>query len=173
MKPFGYSCYFQRVFYWKELSLRRKMRYMSTITIKARLILYNQGKILLLRQKKRNGGNFTLVGGTMEEDETPMECLIRESQEEAGIILKEEDLRLVHVLHKQTNKGKRITLYFKAHRWEGKLRSREPEKFSGVQWHHLYELPSNLTNTVKHVLSKYRGGIYYSEFSTIPTTEIF
>ena len=72
----------------------------STTTIKARLILYHKGKILLLEQTKPNGGNYTLVGGTVEEREFARQALIRESFEEAGIRLREEDLQLVHVLHK-------------------------------------------------------------------------
>ena len=137
---------------------------MTKITLKARLILYNRGRILLLQQKKKNGGNFTLVGGNIEHVETAKECLIRESLEEAGIVLKAEDLKLAHVLHKQTAKGIRVTFYFKTSKWEGNLRSREPEKFKGVQWFHLYDLPPNLTQTVRHVLKQYRQGRMYSEF---------
>ena len=36
---------------------------MADIQLKVRLILYNRGSILLLRQKKIQGGNYTLVGG--------------------------------------------------------------------------------------------------------------
>lgn len=134
-------------------------------TLKARLILYNRGKILLLKQQKRNGGNYSLVGGTIEKNETAKESLIRESLEEAGIVLKKENLQLAHVLHKQTKKGQRVTFYFKASRWEGNLRSREPEKFKGVEWFHLYNLPKNLTQTVRHVLQQYRKGKVYSAFN--------
>jgi len=137
---------------------------MAKTTLKARLILYNRGRILLLRQKKKNGGNYSLVGGTIEPMEIAKQSLIRESLEEAGIVLKTEDLKLAHVLQKQTPKGQRVTFYFKASKWEGNLRSREPEKFKGVEWFHLYDLPKNLTGTVRHVLEQYRKGRMYSEF---------
>jgi ADP-ribose pyrophosphatase YjhB (NUDIX family) len=39
-------------------------------SLKVRLILFNQGKILLLKQTKLNGGNYTLVGGNVELGET-------------------------------------------------------------------------------------------------------
>ncbi|MEZ4931740.1 MAG: hypothetical protein R2788_06455 [Saprospiraceae bacterium] len=39
---------------------------MADIQLKVRLILYSRGSILLLRQKKLQGGNYTLVGGTIE-----------------------------------------------------------------------------------------------------------
>lgn len=137
---------------------------MTDISLKARLILYNKGNILLLRQKKVQGGNFTLVGGTVESEEFSKQALIREAFEEAGLVIKGEDLQLAHVLHKRTKKGQRITLYFKASRWAGKLKTSEPEKFKGVAWFSLDKLPPNLTETVRHVLRKYREGELYSEY---------
>lgn len=135
----------------------------AKISLKARLILYHKGKILLLKQTKPNGGNYTLVGGTVEAGETARQSLIRESQEEAGITLREKDLRLVHVMHKTKNVNQRVVLYFKAYRWEGELRALEPHKFKEVEWFDLDQLPRNLTQTVKKVLRDYRHGILYSE----------
>lgn len=136
----------------------------SRTRVKVRLILYDKGKILLLRQTKPNGGNYTLVGGTMEEGEYAKQTLIRESYEEAGITLKERDLSLVHVLQKNNNIEQRLILYFKAYNWEGKLRAREPWKFMAVEWFSLNDLPLNLTSTVRHVLEQYRHGRFYSEW---------
>jgi len=134
------------------------------VVLKVRLILYNKGKILLLKQTKANGGNYTLVGGTVESMEYARESLIRESLEEAGIILRPKDLQLVHVLHKKTTLSQRITLYFKATKWEGALQSREPDKFKVVEWVPLDRLPKNLTATVGHVMKEYRKGVIYSEY---------
>jgi len=137
---------------------------MDNITLKARLILYHKGKILLLKQKKKQGGNYTLVGGTIENREFAIESLIRECQEEAGIVLKEKHLQLAHVLHKRLNNRQRMTLYFKASKWEGKFKIGEPEKFKSVAWFSLDDLPENLTETVRKVLEEYRHGRLYSEF---------
>ncbi|MCR9290268.1 MAG: NUDIX domain-containing protein [Bacteroidetes bacterium] len=137
---------------------------MARITLKVRLILYHKGKILLLKQKRKQGGNYTLVGGTIEADETAIEALIREAEEEAGIILKPSILQLAHVLHKKTSNGQRMTLYFKTNKWEGIFRNNEPEKFKGVSWFSLNQLPSNLTATVRHVINEYRKGNSYSDF---------
>ena len=135
----------------------------NKVTLKARLILYHRGKILLLRQTKPNGGNYTLVGGKVEKGEFAMECLIRETREEAGIQLNAKDLQLVHLLHKITGKKHRIVMYFKAYRWKGELEAREREKFRAAEWFPLDKLPKNLTETVKHVLREYRDGHFYSE----------
>lgn len=134
------------------------------VTLKARLLLIDRGKILLLRQTKPNGGNYTLVGGTIEEEEYAKRCLIRESREEAGIILKKEDLQLIHVMHKRGRRGHRIVFYFKCHYWLGEARNREQKKFKSVDWFDENQLPSRLTETVKQVIRAYRRGKLYSEF---------
>ncbi|MEL7221196.1 MAG: NUDIX hydrolase [Bacteroidota bacterium] len=131
--------------------------------IKARLILYDHGRILLLKQTKPNGGNYTLVGGTVESEEFAREALIRESREEAGIELKARDMTLVHVMHKHWKNKHRIGLYFRASKWEGQLQSLEKDKFKAVRWFDLDKLPKNLTDTVRQVLQSYRKGISYSE----------
>ncbi|RME93720.1 MAG: NUDIX domain-containing protein [Bacteroidetes bacterium] len=136
------------------------------IVIKARLILYDHGRILLLKQTKPNGGNYSLVGGTVEAGELAKASLIRESKEEAGILLKATDLTLVHVLHqKKGKKEDRITLYFRAARWEGKLRARETDKFKDARWFSLEKLPENITPKVRQALRYYRLGVYYSEMN--------
>ena len=133
------------------------------VSLKVRLILYDRGRILLLKQTKPNGGNYTLVGGTIEAEERATATLIRESHEEAGITLREKDLILVHVLHKRSNKAHRIVLYFKAYRWEGRLKARETDKFKSAEWFDLDTLPKNLTGTVRHVLKAYREGLLFTE----------
>lgn len=134
------------------------------VLLKVRLILYHKGQILLLKQTKPNGGNYTLVGGTVEPFESAPQALIREAFEEAGVVLKEKDLQLVHVLQKVKNGEQRITLYFKTYRWEGQLMAREVHKFKECEWFHLDKLPRNLTQTVRHVLQNYRDGVPFSVF---------
>jgi len=130
---------------------------------KARLILYDRGKILLLKQRRGNGGNYTLVGGTVEQKEFARESLIRETLEEANIKIEAKDLSLVHVLHKRTKKGQRINLYFKASKYKGSLMNVEEHKFKAVQWFPINNLPNEVTHTVRQALESYRAGVLYSE----------
>jgi len=137
------------------------------LSLKVRLILFNQGKILLLKQTKLNGGNYTLVGGNVELGETSKEALVRECKEEAGITILEGDLRLVHVLQKTSIKSQRLVLYFKAFRWEGELQRNEPQKFKAAEWHDLHKLPKNLTGTIKRVLKDYKEGVLFTNQKNI------
>ena len=134
-----------------------------SVSLKARLILQNRGRLLLLKQTKPNGGNYSLVGGTVEKKEFAAATLIRESWEEAGIRLLPEDLEIVHVLHKRYPNKHRIVLYFRAFYYEGKPESKETKKFANVEWRPINDLPKNLTDTVQHVLKAYNEGKLYSE----------
>ena len=135
------------------------------VSLKARLILEDRGRILLLKQTKPNGGKYSLIGGTVERKEYAAETLIRESYEEAGVVLTRNDLTLVHVLHKRYRKAHRIVLYFRAHHYEGNPRSKEQKKFENVEWHPYNNLPAKLTDTVRHVLKAYGRGRLYSEMA--------
>jgi 8-oxo-dGTP pyrophosphatase MutT (NUDIX family) len=135
------------------------------VSLKARLILEDRGRILLLKQTKPNGGKYSLIGGTVERKEYAAETLIRESFEEAGLKLTRNDLTLVHVLHKRYRKAHRIVLYFRAHHYEGKPRSKEHKKFENVEWHPYNKLPAKLAPTVRHVLKAYGRGRLYSEMA--------
>ena len=119
----------------------------------------------MLEQIPAKGGNYSLPGGRIEQYEYAKDSLIRETNEEIGIRVRANDLELAHVLHKKTTNGQRITLYFKAERWEGDVRVLEPEKFVKATWFPLTSVPTNTTSTVKHVLTEYQKGLMYSEFS--------
>ncbi len=135
------------------------------ILLKSRLILEHNGKVLLMQQTSQNGGKYTLVGGTVEDNEFAVKALIREVKEEAGIDIKEESLTLVHTLHKKKGENTRIVLYFKATIWEGRPVTLEREKFKKVAWFALDNLPKSMSPTVKHVFEMYSKGTNYSEFS--------
>lgn len=134
------------------------------IQLKVRLIIEQDGRILMLRQTSKNGGKHALIGGTVDVGEFPIDALIREAAEEAGLLLEKHQLKLVHTLYKQMRTSSRIVMYFKARRWKGEISSREPKKFKKVLWVPFSELPVNTSPTVKHVLGQFKLGITYSEF---------
>ncbi|MBN8678103.1 MAG: NUDIX domain-containing protein [Chitinophagales bacterium] len=131
-----------------------------------RLILEDKGKLLFLRQTKRNGGRYTLIGGNVEEHEFAREALAREAREEASIHVEPEDLVLVHTLHRhklQKNETL-LVLYFKATRFSGEPESMETKKFKDVAWFSPNELPDEVSKPTRHVLQCIKDGDIYSEF---------
>lgn len=131
-----------------------------------RLILEDQGRLLFLRQTKKNGGRYSLVGGTVEENEFAREALSREALEEAGIMVSPQDMTLVHVLHRHKLKKDetQLMLYFRATRFRGIPESLEPKKFEDVRWLPLESLPDEVSKHTRHVLENIRQGQIYSEF---------
>jgi ADP-ribose pyrophosphatase YjhB (NUDIX family) len=131
-----------------------------------RLILEDKGKLLFLRQTKRNGGRYTLIGGNVEEQEFAREALAREAKEEASIHVEPDDLVLVHTLHRhklQKNETL-LVLYFKATRFSGEPESMETKKFKDVAWFPPDDLPDEVSKPTRHVLRCIQDGEIYSEF---------
>jgi ADP-ribose pyrophosphatase YjhB (NUDIX family) len=134
-----------------------------------RLILEDhRDRLLFLRQTKRNGGRYTLVGGNVENHEFAREALVREALEEASIVVDPADLSLVHVLHRHRLKRDEVmlVLYFKATKFRGQPESLEPKKFQDVAWISLSNLPEEVSKPTKHVLSCLKTNQIYSEFPT-------
>jgi ADP-ribose pyrophosphatase YjhB (NUDIX family) len=145
------------------------------LTFAVRLIVEDNGKILCLRQTKKNGGGYSLIGGNVEEHEFAREALAREALEEAGIHVEPSDLTLTHVLHRHKLKKDQVllVLYFKARRFMGEPASLEPKKFKDVAWLPLDHLPDDVSKPTLHVLKCIQKGIIYSEFPTRNTVLAF
>jgi 8-oxo-dGTP diphosphatase len=131
---------------------------LNKMTLKVCLILEQEGEILLLEQTNANGGRHALIGGKVEIEEFATQSLVRECLEEAGIVVQEQDLALVHALHIHKGKKRQMILYFKARRWEGDVASCELKKFKQATWYALDALPDNLSEMTRTVLEHYKTG---------------
>ena len=105
-----------------------------------------------------NGGQYTLIGGNVDAEETAPQSLVRECFEEAGLIIKEEHLKLVHVRQKIKGKSHKVTLYFQGLKWEGNIGPKEKNKFKAVNWYPIDQLPSKIKPTTKQVLHAINNG---------------
>ncbi len=133
-------------------------------TLVVKLFLQDKGKWLFLAQTTQNGGKYSLVGGKIESEEVATAALIRESAEEAGILLDTKNLSLAFVMFQLKDKNRRIvTLYFKADKWKGDLESKEPKKFKRVNWFAVEDLPKNISDNTKLALKSYLKGITFAE----------
>lgn len=73
----------------------------ETIKIKSRIILINNKNELILCNYN---GCYLLIGGKLENKETPKEAALRETQEEVGVTLNENDLDdFILIEHYQKN----------------------------------------------------------------------
>lgn len=138
------------------------------ITPAAYLILTKDNKIMLLRRFNTGymDGNYCLIAGHVETSETFTKCIIREAKEETGIMVKPEDLTVVHVMYRDSataENNNRIDVFFSARRWQGKPINRELNKCDDLQWFELYNLPKNIIPYIRQALMCAKENIFYSE----------
>lgn len=128
----------------------------------------DNGKILLLRRYNTGyrDGMYSLVAGHLEEKETPEQCMIREAEEEVGISLKPEDLKVVHIMHRmdKENGSQRVDYFLTAKAWTGTPRNMEPHKCDDLSWFPLASVPENTIDYIQDILCSWQKGIFYSEF---------
>lgn len=135
------------------------------------LILIKSNKILLLRRFNTSymDGEYSLIAGHLDGNESFTKGIIRETKEEAGIILKQKNLKAVHVMNRfepQDNieLRERIDIFFTAKKWQGKIKNMEPNKCDDLSWFPLNKLPKNTIPYVKFAIDNIRKNKFYSEF---------
>lgn len=133
------------------------------------LIFEKDDKILLLRRFQTGycDGEYSLVAGHVDPGETFTACAIREAREEAGVDIKNEDLKMVHILHRDSKDQKdneRVDVFFHVQKWNGDIQNMEPHKCDDLSWFSVDNLPKNTIPYVYHVLTQIKEGNVYSEF---------
>lgn len=131
------------------------------------LTLFKDNKILLLRRYNTGyeDGNYSMVAGHIEPSETFTQCVIREAEEEAGILLRPEDVRVAHVMHRRAAAEtiERVDVFFVAEKWDGEIVNKEPHKCDDLSWFDLDDIPENTIPYIKQAIEGIRDRVYYSE----------
>lgn len=128
------------------------------------LFLEKQGQILLHLRKNTGfaDGYYSLVAGHIDGNETSTNAMIREAKEEAGITIKPQDLKVVHVMHRNGDK-EFVDIFFQCSKWKGKITNIEPHKCKHLQFFDKHNLPENTLQYVKSAFLNSQSGIIYSE----------
>jgi len=133
------------------------------------LVLIKDNKILLQRRFNTGyeDGKYSFVAGNVVEGETFRLELVRETLEEAGITIKEEDLIAVHIMcrnsHTPTN-NERVDLFLTTEKWSGDIENKEPNKCDDLSWFELNNLPDNMIPYIRQAIGCIKDKIIYSEF---------
>lgn len=129
------------------------------------LVLIENNKILLQRRFNTGyeDGKYSVVAGHVDKGETFTEAIIREVKEEVGIILKAEDLSVVHVMNRNIKDNERIDVFFVARKWTGNIENKEPNKCDDLSWFDLDNIPDNVIPYIKEAISNIKNKIIYSE----------
>ncbi len=129
------------------------------------LIAIRENKVLLLKRANTGyeDGNYSLVAGHMDGNETIKQAMIREASEEAGIIIDENDIEIVAFLHRKTD-PERFDIFLKCDKWSGEVTNMEPDKCSELSWFDINNLPSNIIPCVKKAIENYQNNIMFDNF---------
>lgn len=130
------------------------------------LVFIKNGKILLL-QRKNTGfmdGWYSFIAGHVDKGESFTQAAIREAREEAGLELDPEEIKVSHMMHRNSDDSVRMDVFFTVENWKGSPVNREPEKCSDLSWFPLEELPKNTIPYIRDALNYIRRDIPYSEY---------
>jgi len=132
------------------------------------LVLIKDNKVLLSQRANTSyhDGEYSVIAGHVEKGETFTDAVLREAQEEAGIILNRNKIKVGHVQHRKSDSdgSERIHTYFVATEWEGEIKNNESHKCSDLSWFDLNNLPKNMVDCVRFSIENIRNNIFYSEF---------
>lgn len=133
------------------------------------LLIVKEKKVLLIRRFNTGyeDGNYSLIAGHVDENETFTKAIIREAKEEAGINIKSTDLKFVLLMHrnsKQEINNERADVFFMVQKWSGKLRNMEPEECDDFAWFSLDNLPENIIPYIKKAIEGVNNGVVYCEY---------
>ncbi len=125
----------------------------------------NSQLLLLLRQNtKFFSGYYGLMGGKIEENESPTAALIREAYEEIGLTITAENLHFVHCLSfKNETNDKVLALVFKITNWHGEPINKEPDKCAELTWFSFDNLPENMIPRHRLIIKKIKESVVYAE----------
>ena len=129
------------------------------------LVLRRSSHFLMLRRYQSGymDGYYSVVAGHVDGNEAFRSAMVREANEEAGIIIKHEELKLVHTMHRRSDE-ERLSLFFEAAKWEGNIRNMEPHKCDDLNWYRLEEQDTLMVPYVKLALTCISKDVSYSEF---------
>ncbi len=135
----------------------------------ATFLMKPNGQFLIGHRTSKNGnGTWGLTGGHVEYGESPLDAAIRETEEEAGIVVKSAGiLNITNSFFKESGKHYITVFYLAEVPQNTTAELREPDKFSEWRWIHHSQLPENtflpLTQSLRDLEEKGRLGQFFGQ----------
>lgn len=123
------------------------------------LVLMHEDKLLCLRRQNtgiEDGFYVVPMGGGLHEGETSLQAVIREALEEVNVTVKDEDLKLAHVMYRKHTQPDGYffyhqDLYFVARIYTGIVKNLEPHKADDIQFINIKELPEKIVLAIPSI----------------------
>ncbi len=130
------------------------------------LFLMQEKQILLYKRKDTTHfpNYYGVVSGNVEEDELFENAIIREADEETGIKIEQQDLKVVHVMHRIDVQDESFYVFFLAEKWSGEIENREPNRCEELVWVSVENLPQNIVPYLKDAINNHISKTNFSEY---------
>ena len=120
-------------------------------------MFFKDNKLLIDKPRKR--ATYQMIGGRVEENETPLEAAIRECHEELGslAIIDETKFELVMDFDEIATSDPNLKIHFYVFRYNGILEGKltESEEIESFLWYESKEGTDILSNTLKNEVVPY------------------
>jgi len=140
----------------------------SRITFPVAVHLFlRKGNQILLQRRYNTGyedGNYSVIAGHIDGGEDVYNATIRESKEEAGIIILKKDLEIIQVMHRKKLLEERIDYFFQCKKWDGDIKIIEPDKCDELIWTNIDDLPYNTVDYIREAIKNFKENISFSVF---------
>ena len=123
------------------------------------LIIRDNKILMILRKNKPDAGNFNLVGGRMEENETVSMAIIREIKEELGLSIEKSDILFIGSTKSTNIKDEIINNHFNEYYIINKdvdisNLSLQEEEVSEVKWVEKNDIINRVINNYDGITNK-------------------
>jgi len=110
------------------------------------------------------GNTWHFLAGHCQQ-ESALACLVREAQEEAGLLIDPGHVKLAHVVHLVDLPGDtpRMGLVFRTRMWSGTPKVLEPDKCTSWRWWPPDELPEQIVPYTRAAIDGICSGRLYTE----------
>jgi 8-oxo-dGTP diphosphatase len=135
--------------------------------VAAHLFLIRDNKILLLRRFNTGyeDGNYSVIAGHLDGNETIQQGMCREALEEGRLILVPSDIEIVHVMHRKCEDGAEAINYFcTTKNCPTEPVNAEPHKCDDLSWFQLNQLPENIIPYVHTAIQHFQNKQLFSNF---------
>lgn len=138
-------------------------RYQCKMTVG--LLLKKDNEVLLMKRKNTGFEDemYELIGGHVERNESLKMAIVRETKEEIGIDINENDLKFL-TIHYRNSGENYINFFFVCDKYKGQLKNCEPNKCDEINWFNISNLSENLGGMAKRVMNAYKNGIVLGEY---------
>ena len=126
-----------------------------------------KGEKILLGLHQNTGycdGMLGLPSGHVEEDESPIQALLREVEEEVGIVVKPHEVTMALAMARKSQDRECVDYFFVCNLSEYPIKNCEPEKCQFWKFYYSKELPGHLIPYLKVAIAAVDRSQTYVEY---------